>query len=101
MKAVLNKHDSARSYYKELINIALNNGEKMDYCIAVHQLVMVERMANCYDEALKLFHLEAKLLHEYDIESPLTLFANCYKLVYVALLTGNFVLAEQLMNQSF
>jgi tetratricopeptide (TPR) repeat protein len=100
VKAALNIYEEARSYYKELINIALYNGEKMDHCIAVHQLGMVERMASCYDEPLKLFHLEAKLLHEYVIDSPLILSANCYELGYVALLTGKLVLAEQLMNQS-
>ncbi|MEH7239386.1 tetratricopeptide repeat protein [Bacillus sp. JJ1562] len=50
VKAALNNYEEARSYYKELIN-ALNNGEKMDNCIAVHQLGMIERMPSCFDEA--------------------------------------------------
>ena len=72
----------------------------MDHCIAIHQLGMVERMANCYEEAYKLFQLEAKLLKDYKIESSLNWSANYYEKGYVELLMNNLELAEKLMNKS-
>ena len=61
---------------------------------------MVERMANCYEEAVHLFQLEMKLLKDYKIESPLNWSTNYYEQGYVALLMNNIVLAEQLMHRS-
>ena len=74
--------------------------QNMDHCIAIRQLGMVERMANCFYEAFSLFQLEAKLLIDYKIESPLNWSTIYYEQGYVALLMNNIVLAEQLLHQS-
>ena len=74
--------------------------QNMDHCIAIRQLGMVERMAKCFEEAVNLFQLEAKLLKDYKIESPLNWSTNYYEQGYVALLMNNIVLAEQLLHQS-
>lgn len=100
VKAALSKYDEARSHYKELINIALSNDEEMNHCVAVHQLGMVERMAERYDEELKFFQLEAELLKKYKIESPLNWSANLYEQGYINLKMENLELAEQLMAES-
>ena len=72
----------------------------MDHCVAVHQLGLVERMVERYEEAQLLFQLEVKLLKDYNIESALNWLANYYEQGYVVLLMNNPQLAEQLMHQS-
>jgi len=100
VKASLNKFDEARNLYKELITIALSENNKMNHCIAVHQVGMVERMAENYDEALNTFQLEATLLKDYEIDSALNWSANFYEQGYVFLKMGNIESAQQLMDES-
>lgn len=94
------KYDEARSHYNELIKIALSNEDKVNHCIAIHQLGMVERMAEKFDEALKLFQSEADLLGKYKIESALNWSANFYEQGYVNLKMKNLKKAEHLMGES-
>jgi len=100
VKAGLKKFDEARSHYKELITIALSKKDKVNHFIAVHQLGMVERMAENYDESLNIFQLEAKLLKDYKIDSLISWSANYYEQGYVILKMGNIESAQQFMDQS-
>ncbi|PRY81415.1 tetratricopeptide repeat protein [Alkalibacterium olivapovliticus] len=100
VKVALHRFDEARSHYNELIKIALSNEDKVNHCIAIHQLGMVERMAEKFDEALKLFQSEADFLEKYKIESALNWSANFYERGYVNLKMKNLKKAEQLMEES-
>lgn len=100
VKASLNKFDEARSLYKELISIALSYKDKRNHCIAVHQLGMVERLAENFDQALKVFQSEMELLKEYEIESPLSISANLYEQGYVHLRLNHVDEADKIMVES-
>jgi tetratricopeptide (TPR) repeat protein len=101
VKVALSKFDEARSHYGDLIKITVSKGDSMNHSIAVHQLGMVERSAENYDEALKLFQLEAELLKKYNNnESPLNWSANFYERGFVNFKMGNIINAEQLMCES-
>lgn len=100
VKASLAKYDEARNLYKKLMKIAQSNNEAMDHCMAVHQLGMVERMAANYEEGHNLFRLEAELLHNFNLESPLTLATNFYEQGYLAFLKKELVIAKVIMEKS-
>lgn len=100
VKAAQKNYDAARDHYNELLEIAITNGRKMDHCVAVHQLGMIERMASCYDEAKQMFQLEEKLLKNYGITSALNWSANYYEQGYVALMQRKLDIAEQFMKKA-
>lgn len=100
VKAAQKNYDAAREHYSELMDIAIANVQKMDHCVAVHQLGMVERMAGCYDKAEQLFQIEAKLLKEYGITSTVNWSANYYEQGYIALMQNKMELAEKFMKES-
>ena len=61
---------------------------------------MVERMAENYEEARRLFTMEYSLLHQFDIASSLALAANLYEQGYVQLLQTNIAQAQEFMGKS-
>jgi tetratricopeptide (TPR) repeat protein len=100
VKCQLKKFDEARSIYNELRNLANRDGDITEESIAIHQLGMVERMAENYNEALHLFELELSLLENYSLLSDLSLATNFYEQGYVRLMKKEIVLAEEFMKKS-
>jgi len=96
-QSFLEKYDAARSYAKQLIDIALNEEERH---IALHQAGMVERMAGDYEEALKLFQEEEEVINKAFPTDDLRIAANLYERAYVNMKKGRFESAEEIMMSS-
>jgi len=91
------KYDEARDYACRLLNIVPNEEEKH---IALHQAGMVERMAENYGEALKMFLQEAEIIHTTFSEDDLRMAANLYEQAYVHMKMRVLDKAEEVMNRS-
>lgn len=100
VKSELKKFDEARSIYFELRKIAETNSNLQDELITIHQLGMVERMAENYDDAQKLFKEELELLQSSHPNWHVGFAANYYEQGYILLKKNNLFEAEKLMYQS-
>ncbi|MGG0669730.1 tetratricopeptide repeat protein [Lederbergia citrisecunda] len=100
VKSELKKFDEARSIYFELREIAKSCLHLQDEIIAIHQLGMVERMAQNYDKALEIFDEEVTLLRSSHPNWHVGFAANYYEQGYILLKKNNLFEAENLMNES-
>lgn len=100
VKSELKKFDEARSIYDELRGIAKSNLNFQDELIAIHQLGMVERMAENYDKAQELFNEELELLRIRHPNWHIGFAANYYEQGYILLKKNKLFEAENLMNES-
>lgn len=91
------KYDEARSFAKELVELAPNEEELH---IALHQAGMVERMAGNYDEAMNLFHQEEELIQRVFPEDHLRVATNLYEQAYVSMKSGDLEVSEHIMRLS-
>ena len=67
--------DKAREYANKLVGMAQSNEDRHIY---LHQLGMVERMAQNYDTALSIFRDEESIILEYFPDDYGSLSANMY-----------------------
>lgn len=100
VKSGLEKFSEARLIYRKLKEKAKSKLNVQDELIAIHQLGMVERMAENYDEAQKLFDDELNLLKEKKPDFHVGFAANYYERGYILLKKGMLAEAEDLMVQS-
>lgn len=89
--------DKARDYAKKLIGMAQSNEDRHIY---LHQLGMVERMAQNYDTALDIFVDEEGIIHDQFPDDYNSLSANLYEQGYVMLKKGMPDEAKSLMERS-
>lgn len=68
--------------------------------IALHQAGMVERMAGNFEEAMRLFYQEEKVIQRAFPMDDLRIATNLYEQAYVNMKKGELALAEQMMTQS-
>ncbi len=88
------KYDDARIYGELLMEASMNDDEKH---MAVHQAGMVERMAENYSEAMRLFQWEAEILSVSFPDDDMRFSVNLYEQGYVNMKMGNLALAEKKM----
>lgn len=100
VKAYLKKFTEAQNCYKELLRIAKECGNIEDEAIALHQLGMVERMAENYSEALAFFNKELLLRKKYQLDHDLSLSAIFYEFGYIHFLINELDKAEVWMEKS-
>lgn len=100
VKSELKKFEDARSIYLELREIAKSSLNLQDEIIAIHQLGMVERMAENYDKAQELFDEELTLLRSSNPNWYVGFAANFYEQGFILFKKNNLFEAEKLMYQS-
>lgn len=81
--------DDAVDNYKDLGRLGKENGKLEIELQALHQIGMVYREANQYQEAIAYFNEEQKMIHQYFRKNYLFSAANLYELGYTHLLNGN------------
>ncbi len=89
--------DKAREYANKLVGMAQSNEDRHIY---LHQLGMVERMAQNYDTALSIFCDEESIILEYFPDDYGSLSANMYEQGYVMLKKGMLDEAVSLMDRA-
>ena len=99
-KALLKKFSEARKIYQSLYDRARECGDVEEEGVALHQLGMVERMAQNYGQALSLFAAEFACIQKQNHNLDLKLSANCYERGYIYFLLGELEKAEKWMKQS-
>src|SRR5690606_18099615 len=90
----------ARELYSQLHLDALSRKDTAAEAIALHQLGMIERLAEEYDAAISLFEEEFALRSKHLPDDHLGISANLYEQGYVAFLTGNFGSAHATLLQA-
>ena len=90
----------ARQIYISLHLDAVRRSDKAAEAIALHQLGMVERLAEEYDAAISLFGKEFALRNKHLPEDHIGFSANLYEQGYIALLTGNLDTAHAKLLQA-
>ncbi|MFS0688790.1 tetratricopeptide repeat protein [Sporosarcina sp. 179-K 8C2 HS] len=100
VKAHQKEFNEARNIYLELKQIAQFNRDTQGEHIAIHQLGMVERMAENYTKAQDLFEEELSLLRERKPAFLVGFAANHYELGLIMLKQNMLEKAEKLMMQS-
>ena len=100
VKASQKEYNEARKIYIELRQIAQANLNTQDEHIAIHQLAMVERMAENYIKAQELFHEELKILKDRKPDFQLGFAANFYEQGFIMLKRNRLEEAEELMKKS-
>lgn len=94
------KFEQAREIYQELRENAQTKGNFHDEHIAIHQLGMVERMAENIEAAQALFEEEYLLLQNTMPDFQLGFAANLYEKGILALKSNQLIDAEKIMLQS-
>ena len=89
--------DKAREYANKLVGMAQSNEDRHIY---LHQLGMVERMAQNYDTALSIFCDEESIILEYFPDDYGSLSANMYEQGYVMSKKGICDEATRLMDRA-
>src|SRR5699024_9483112 len=92
--------EKARKIYLELRTIAQSNLNVQDEHIAIHQLGMVERMAENYSKAQELFDEEQKILKQSLPNFYMGFAANYYEQGYILLKKNFLEKAEEIMKKS-
>lgn len=90
----------ARRIYTSLRSDALRRSDKAAEAIALHQLGMVERLAEEYEAAISLFEEEFALRKKHLSDDYIGFSANLYEQGYVAFLTGGLDKAHALLFQA-
>lgn len=92
--------DKAKQYFNEVREIALEQADKKEEAMALHQLGMVERMAGEYEEALRLFTAEKEIWKGHFPDFYIGFSANCYEKGYIALKQKRYEEASELLQTS-
>lgn len=92
--------NQARQIYLELREITLANRNFQDEHIAIHQMGMVERMAENYSKAQELFEEELRLLKNSKPDFQVAFAANYYEQGLIMLKRNCLEKAEELMMHS-
>ncbi|SFD10713.1 hypothetical protein [Butyrivibrio sp. YAB3001] len=95
VEAFSKNYELARNYAKKLISITLNEDDRHIY---LHQLGMVERMAENYETALAIFADEESIIKTAFPNGYDKLSANMYEQGYINYKIGKFSVAKELME---
>lgn len=90
----------ARKYINEVLEIAIEQADKMEEAMAFHQLGMVERMAGEYESALRLFTKEAAIWKAHFPDFTVGFSANSYERGYIAIKQEQYEEAAELFRSS-
>ncbi len=93
-------YEGARTLYRELRAEAKARGDIESEHVALHQLGMVERLAENYDHALELFHEEFVLIRNNLDDAELSLSANLFEQGTIAYLRGEFGRAHKMLHEA-
>lgn len=109
-KAVLNglgyvkshqgKFREAKQYFNELLNLSLEQADKKEEAMALHQLGMVERMAGEFEKALHFFTEEERVWSQHFSDFSVGFSANFYERGYIALMQERYEEAAELFWSS-
>lgn len=94
------QYEKARQYFKEVLDISLNQEDKKEEAMALHQLGMVERMAGEFNDSLYYFNEEEKIWKHYFPEFYLGFSANSYEKGYIAIKQGQYDEARAFFRDS-
>lgn len=90
----------ARKYINEVLEIAIEQADKMEEAMALHQLGMVERMAGEFESALDLFTKEAAIWKAHFPDFTVGFSANSYERGYIAIKQERYGEAAELLQSS-